>query len=473
MCVVPPFVLAIGTTAVVLGLAAALVLVRRRALRLQLLNAELLREARERRVAQRRLADAHLETEQARERERASARELELLHEVVLAGLGGGMQAVGQRICGELVALHGFDAAALMALREDGAQVLGVAGGPAPEGLFQPDGPTAQSLQRMPAQQVKVTDDLITILDDASVVQIAPIHTGGVLTGALVIESVEEPTFPLPAVQRLADHVGLLLETARAFDHQVALTERFRELDRMKTEFVATVSHELRTPLTAIIGMASTLGGHWDEVDEETRRDLVRRMGRQARRQQRMVEDLLTLSRVQQSTRRPSAVSVEAVAREVIADLDLCATVDVSPGLVAWVDRGHLEQMLSNYLTNGAKYAAGASVSVVGHHRGETVEVVVIDDGPGVPPSFVGQLFERFTQARTGSTRSATGAGLGLSIVRTLARANDGAAWYRPAPGGGSQFGLTLPRPSPSTDQATSGARPAAVAASKAAGARR
>jgi signal transduction histidine kinase len=104
-------------------------------------------------------------------------------------------------------------------------------------------------------------------------------------------------------------------------------------------------------------------------------------------------------------------------------------------------DRDHLEQILVNYVSNALKYGE-SPVRIDAHRRHRWVEVVVADEGDGVPEEFVPRLFEKFAQA--GRIRSGSGTGLGLSIVRGLARAQGGEAWYEPVEPG-SRFCVRLP----------------------------
>jgi signal transduction histidine kinase len=117
------------------------------------------------------------------------------------------------------------------------------------------------------------------------------------------------------------------------------------------------------------------------------------------------------------------------------------------PGLRISADRDHLQQILVNFVGNAFKYGE-PPISIEAREAGDWIELVVCDQGEGVPESFVPKLFDKFAQAQTGSTRNAKGTGLGLSIVRGLARAQHGEAWYEPNRPHGSCFGLRLPRES-------------------------
>lgn len=110
-------------------------------------------------------------------------------------------------------------------------------------------------------------------------------------------------------------------------------------------------------------------------------------------------------------------------------------------GLRAYADRHHVQHIVTNFVANALKYGR-PPVRITARERDGWVEVLVTDQGPGVPPHFVPRLFEKFAQAQS----SKGGTGLGLSIVRGLARAQGGEAWYEPAEPHGASFGLRLPK---------------------------
>ena len=117
--------------------------------------------------------------------------------------------------------------------------------------------------------------------------------------------------------------------------------------------------------------------------------------------------------------------------------------VECVPGLVAWADPEHVWQILANYIENAFKYGA-PPVEVSVTERDGWVELEVCDVGPGVPDEFVARLFERFSRG-PGAQRQAEGAGLGLSIVRSLAEAVGGEAWYEARHPAGACFGVRVP----------------------------
>lgn len=222
----------------------------------------------------------------------------------------------------------------------------------------------------------------------------------------------------------------------------VALTES----DRLKSSFLAMASHELRTPITAIAGFASTLRTMNEALSDEQRREFLGIIEQQAHRLERLVADLLTLSKVQRgaldTAPRPLDVSmaIKRAVRTVAGQDDV--EIDCPAGISANADPDHLEQIVENLVTNAQKYG-GRPIEVSVRQDGRWVLVRVCDHGAGVPPAFLDRLFEPFARAETHHDRPGTG--LGLSIVRALAQAQGGDIAYEPVQPHGACFTARLP----------------------------
>jgi signal transduction histidine kinase len=269
----------------------------------------------------------------------------------------------------------------------------------------------------------------------------------------------------LAAAIILVSNAGLVLTMRRMFKTSYANAyelrlERAAELEQCNRElrlaneskhrFVSMVSHELRTPLTVIRGSAETLLRYGDGLKQSRRAQLCSAILRQAQRQQRMVEDLLIVARHSDAALKPRPLVFDI--RETVATLvselgdGLRHKVAIDEGgPLAWADPRHVEQIAENLLTNADKY--GGNRIWVEFHEGMDGQVIVCvcDDGPGVPDALANTMFDEFSQGDGGDTRASSGVGLGLSITRTLALANDGLVRYRHHEGGGSQFELLLP----------------------------
>lgn len=218
-----------------------------------------------------------------------------------------------------------------------------------------------------------------------------------------------------------------------------------RRLNELKSQFAALASHELRTPVAAIYGAVRTLDEREELLTGEQRAALRRMLGQQSKRLFELVENLLDLSRLEADSIR--IVPVEADVRERLATLtdlvfepDEPVTLSVPAGLRAVLDVQALDRIVSNLLANAVRHGAPPFTVSVEAAPGE-LHVTVEDGGPGVAPEFVPSLFERFTRG----TQAGEGAGLGLSIAQTYARAHGGALSYEPAEPRGSRFRLVLP----------------------------
>lgn len=217
-----------------------------------------------------------------------------------------------------------------------------------------------------------------------------------------------------------------------------------------QSEFVAVTNHELRTPLTAIKGYARTLWLRWDDMEEEGRQAAVQAIDQQARRLDELVEDVLTVSsmRAGNVALSPRPFHLRTWLEEALAITEVDADLVCCPEVVVYSDSTRLLQILVNLLSNARKYGA-PPYAVNGRAEADTTVITICDHGPGVPPEFQERMYEEFTQASVGETRTADGHGLGLTIVRYLVRALDGVITYRTAPGGGAEFEVRLPAAPP------------------------
>jgi len=248
------------------------------------------------------------------------------------------------------------------------------------------------------------------------------------------------------AVATQADQLARYAEQLEAVNCELV------EADDVKNRFLSVVSHELRTPLTAILGLGETMAERWGELTEQQRRDFTRRIVGQAKRQIRLVEDLLNVSRILNDQIRPTPLVLTAggMLASIIGELDPSGTSDhPAPRLngdlqaSVYVDPDHLAQIVTNLVGNAFKYGAPPVViNVAGDHRTTTVDVT--DHGGGVPPEFVPDMFKGFSQSSIGDRRTASGLGLGLSIVQELTSANGGVITYAAGPGT-STFTIRLP----------------------------
>ncbi|WP_292291062.1 ATP-binding protein [Marivita sp.] len=234
------------------------------------------------------------------------------------------------------------------------------------------------------------------------------------------------------------------------------------QADQMRRDFVANVSHELRTPLTALLGFIETLQGP-ARNDPKAQERFLRIMGSEAARMNRLVSDLLSLSRVEASERvRPvDPVELGAVIRQTrnsLAKMAEEAGIEVSlhlpdAPLVIPGDADQLRQVLTNLLENAIKYSERGSFVRVSlgaadyesRLRGQGVRVEVSDTGPGIEAVHLPRLTQRFYRVDSHRSRDLGGTGLGLAIVKHIVNRHRGRLQVDSQPGKGTTFTVILP----------------------------
>ncbi|HKZ25448.1 MAG TPA: ATP-binding protein [Acidimicrobiia bacterium] len=254
----------------------------------------------------------------------------------------------------------------------------------------------------------------------------------------------------LAALDSLAAPAALVVSQMGRYEAAAAMSRRMEEMATMKSDFVSVVSHELRTPLTSIIGSLDTLVRPELDPRSDSARQLLVSARRQATRLRRLIEDLLTVSRIDRGSlpMHPEAIRLIDFLTEQLATVPGLEDVSlkvVPPTATATIDPDHLGRVLINLLDNAAKYAPGGPVEMRAESHGSTIEIAVVDHGPGIRAEKRGRAFERFGQLENADTRSQGGTGLGLSIVKGLTEAMGGTVELENTPGGGATFVLRLP----------------------------
>jgi signal transduction histidine kinase len=278
-------------------------------------------------------------------------------------------------------------------------------------------------------------------------------------TGSLVIEDLDD-VVQLLAFVVVAFLIGSLSGARKRAEERTA--EQFRQAEaaraeaeranRTKDVILATVSHELRTPLGAIVNAARLLRA--GEADEAARGRVVDLIERSARLQERLIDDLLDVSRIIAGTLRvePNVVELPRVIASAVeilaptidtASVDLHVEIDRDVGPVRG-DAARLQQVVSNLLANAVKFTpGGGAITVRLERHGEQARIVVQDTGRGIPSEQIPRIFEPFTPAASGARG---GLGLGLSIVRHLVELHGGRVGVESAgEGSGSTFIVDLP----------------------------
>ncbi len=236
-----------------------------------------------------------------------------------------------------------------------------------------------------------------------------------------------------------------------------SLTE-LKRVDAMRADFIANASHELRTPLASLIGFIDTLLGPAAK-DTAAREKFLGIMRAQADRMSRLIDDMLSLSRIEmhQHVRPTGSVDLAALLREVreglqtqarAAELDVVLTLPSHPVTVSG-DRGQLYEVFENLIDNAIKYGAnGKSVEVTLaeiNRAGLHHMVSVVDHGPGVEPEHVPRMTERFYRIDAETSRKKKGTGLGLAIVKHIIQRHRGQMAIKSAPGEGLRVDVLLP----------------------------
>jgi two-component system, OmpR family, phosphate regulon sensor histidine kinase PhoR len=263
-------------------------------------------------------------------------------------------------------------------------------------------------------------------------------------------------------VERLFDLNAALIEEPQ-FEPMIILTLRdlteARRVERMRVDFVANASHELRTPLASLLGFIETLQGPARE-DTKAREKFLSIMRDQAQRMARLVDDLLSLSRIEQSLhlRPQTSVDMVAVLRHIAdtlapmaADNDVALNLDLPAGAIVIGDRDELLRLAENLVENAIKYGASdpqcinREVDVT--LRADRAQCVlrVRDHGPGIAPEHLPRLTERFYRVDAGQSRAKGGTGLGLAIVKHIVARHRGRLDIESKLTKGTTFSVTLP----------------------------
>jgi two-component system phosphate regulon sensor histidine kinase PhoR len=240
-----------------------------------------------------------------------------------------------------------------------------------------------------------------------------------------------------------------------------------RRVEEMRADFVANASHELRTPLAALSGFIETLQGPARD-DAKARERFLAIMQEQARRMARLIDDLLSLSRIELNAhRRPNtAVDLVPIVRQVVDGLETLArdrgvavNVSATNPLTVLGDRDELLRVFENLVENALKYGAtGRQVDIrlapqLSTEAEAEAEVSIRDYGPGIAPEHLPRLTERFYRVDVAESRAQGGTGLGLALVKHILNRHRGRLSIESTPGEGATFIVHLPMVSPHTRQ--------------------
>ncbi len=263
-------------------------------------------------------------------------------------------------------------------------------------------------------------------------------------------------TIPVP-VERTVRASVLPLDHAPEKHLVLVLSDRTREhaIERMRADFVANASHELRTPLASLIGFIDTLRGPAAD-DPPAQRRFLAIMAAEAARMQRLIDDLLSLSRIELVEHQPPAGTVDlgTLLPRIAAgfeprlgarhmQLALAVAPDLPPVIA---DADQLAQVVQNLLDNAVKYGReNGTIRLAAEAQGTGAAFSVTDDGPGIPRQHLPRLTERFYRVDKGRSRAIGGTGLGLAIVKHIVNRHRGQLTIESTEGSGSTFRVWLP----------------------------
>lgn len=288
-----------------------------------------------------------------------------------------------------------------------------------------------------------------------------PLERRGQLLGVLNVNETEgKRAFSeedLHVLSLFAEYAAIAIGNAQQFEKERETVARLEELDRLKSDFVATVTHELKTPLTTIIGAAKTLDRSGPSMSPEDHAQFMEMITRQTNRLLRLVEDVLTAARIESGTTkmRRERIALRPLAQTIVDDLEqsrigLGRKVDLScepDEPEVWGDPAGMQQIIGNLVENALKYSSdGDAVELRISESPSEVTIAVRDEGQGIPKEQLETIFQKFHQVDSSSTRRAGGVGLGLYIVHNLVQAHNGTIEVVSEAGAGSTFTVRLPK---------------------------
>ncbi|MCW2973030.1 MAG: hypothetical protein JWN72_1303, partial [Thermoleophilia bacterium] len=281
-------------------------------------------------------------------------------------------------------------------------------------------------------------------------------------TGGIVVAVGPATPFFGAEERRLLDTLGafgqLAEERAQVLTLERDANRRLREVDQLKTEFVAMVAHDLRSPMSVISGFADTIRDRWDDLTDERKLQFLGLISRNTHSLAVFVEDVLQVARLESGEFHydlqpfePREVVNRIVAEFGLAHPELELEIDAAPELPAALgDSERNWQILTNLMTNAVKFSPQeprVRVKLRFLEEENAVAIAVCDQGVGISADDQSRLFQRFS--RVGERRATVGTGLGLYIVKAMVEAQGGRIWVQSAPGEGSTFTYTLPAAHP------------------------
>lgn len=298
------------------------------------------------------------------------------------------------------------------------------------------------------------------LLPDTKSEMAVPLIVGANLIGVMDLQSDQENYFTDDDIQvqrTLSSQIAVSIQNARLYAEQVEAAKKLRQVDQLKSEFLASMSHELRTPLNSIIGFSDILlegldGDLTERMDEDIR--LIRGSGIHLRD---LIGEILDMSKIEAGRMdlRYEEIDMVQMVGEIVATakpladekslyLDLHVAPEVS---LIEADRMRFRQIFYNIVSNGIKFTEKGGVSIDMRMNDENFLLVSVQDtGIGIKPEDVSVVFEQFRQIDGSLNRQASGTGLGMPITKNLVELHGGEIWVESTYGFGSTFLFTIPR---------------------------
>ncbi|HEX7841627.1 MAG TPA: sensor histidine kinase KdpD, partial [Kofleriaceae bacterium] len=279
-----------------------------------------------------------------------------------------------------------------------------------------------------------------------------PLVSGDDAVGVIAVQARQDPRrgggAAVPLIEAIARQAGLALGRVKFAEQAREATLRART-EEMRNTLLSAVSHDLRTPLAVITGAATTLRDDGDRLSRAARRELSSQIVDDARRLERVLGNLLQLTRVESGlVPNRELIPVEELVGGALTRMESAlgsckVELDIPSDLVVPVDPVLFEQVLINLIDNALKHGA-PPIELRAHKDGAMLVLDVLDHGHGVPAELGATLFDKFVRAST-----APGAGLGLAVVRAIVEAHGGRASVENVPGSGARFRVELPAEHP------------------------
>jgi two-component system sensor histidine kinase KdpD len=283
-----------------------------------------------------------------------------------------------------------------------------------------------------------------------------PLLSGDDAVGVIAVLAKQDPRrrggTAVPLIEAIARQSGLALGRVKFGEQAREAALRVRT-EEMRTALLSAVSHDLRTPLAVITGAATTLRDDGDRLPPAARRDLSSQIVEDASRLERVLGNLLQLTRVESGlVPNRELILVEELVGAALTRMEAAlgtwkVDLDIPPDLAVPVDPVLFEHVLLNLIDNAVKHGA-PPLELRASREGTSVVLDVIDHGRGVPPGMEATLFDKFVRAS-----SAPGAGLGLAVVRAIVEAHGGRVRVDNVPGAGARFRVELPADHPAARQ--------------------